>query len=75
VPLVRSSLVTANSWSKLRKLRMLASAVIWCTMTSGWAGADRVEHTLAVEAVDDGRRRAGRLFRLARHWPASGWCR
>jgi hypothetical protein len=30
-------LVTANSLSKLRKLLMLARAVIWCTITSGCA--------------------------------------
>ena len=37
MPWLRSSLVTANSLSKLRKLRMLARAVIWCTTTSGCA--------------------------------------
>jgi hypothetical protein len=37
VPRVRSSFVAANSLSGLRKLRMPASAVIWCTMTSGSA--------------------------------------
>ena len=37
MPLVRSSLVAANTRSKLRRLRMSASAVIWCTITSGAA--------------------------------------
>ena len=37
VPLVRSSFVTANSLSGLRKPRMPASAVISCTITSGAA--------------------------------------
>ena len=37
MPLLRSSLVTANSLSKLRKLFMLVSAVIWWMITSGCA--------------------------------------
>ncbi len=37
VPWVRSSFVAANAWSGLRRLRMPASAVIWCTTTSGAA--------------------------------------
>ena len=37
VPLVRSSLVAANTRSSWLRLRMLASAVIWCTITSGAA--------------------------------------
>jgi hypothetical protein len=35
VPRVRSSFVTANSLSGLRKLRMPIKAVISCTITSG----------------------------------------
>ena len=37
VPRVRSSLVAANTLSGLRRLRRPASAVIWCTITSGAA--------------------------------------
>jgi hypothetical protein len=37
VPRVRSSLVAANALSGLRRLRMPARAVIWCTITSGAA--------------------------------------
>jgi hypothetical protein len=37
VPRVRSPFVAANSLSGLRKLRMPASAVISCTITSGAA--------------------------------------
>ena len=37
VPRVRSSFVAANSLSGLRRLRMPASAVISCTITSGAA--------------------------------------
>ena len=39
VPRVRSSLVAANTWSTLRRLRKSASAVIWCTITSGPAAS------------------------------------
>src|SRR5215475_14029137 len=39
VPRVRSSLVTANALSRLRRLRSPATAVIWCTITSGAAAA------------------------------------
>ena len=39
MPVLRSSLVTANCWSRLRKLFMLVSAVIWWMITSGWAAA------------------------------------
>ena len=39
VPLARSSLVTANSLSGLRRLRMSASAVISCRITSGAAAS------------------------------------
>ena len=35
VPRVRSSFVAANTLSRLRRLRMSASAVISCTITSG----------------------------------------
>jgi hypothetical protein len=37
VPRVRSSFVAANALSGLRRLRILASAVISCTITSGAA--------------------------------------
>src|SRR5215831_4237950 len=37
VPRVRSSFVTANALSGLRRLRNPASAVIWCTITSAAA--------------------------------------
>jgi len=39
VPRVRSSLVAANTLSTLRRLRRSASAVIWCTITSGPAAS------------------------------------
>jgi hypothetical protein len=45
VPRVRSSLVAAPAWSGLRRLRTPASAVIWCTITSG-----RAARTAAVTA-------------------------
>src|SRR5687768_8766187 len=50
VSLVRSSLVAANTWSALQRLRMPASAVIWCTITSG---PDRRDRRLAILPVDD----------------------
>ena len=37
VPRVLSSFVTANNLSGLRRLRICASAVIWCMITSGAA--------------------------------------
>ena len=46
VPRVRSSFVATNCLSGLRRLRLPASAVIWCTITSGPARYARTQHPL-----------------------------
>ena len=63
MPSVRSRFVVASSRSKSVNVTPV-SAVIWCTITSGAASLDGGEDRLAVEAVGDDRRRAGRAQRV-----------
>ena len=58
VPSVRSRLVSAKSRSKWRMSSAPASAVSWCTITSGSAARDRRGDLLGVERVGHHRRRA-----------------
>ena len=63
MPSVRSRLVVASSCSKSANVTPV-SAVIWCTITSGCGLGDRGQDRVAVEAVGDDRRRAGRAQRV-----------
>ena len=63
VPLVRSSLVTANTWSVLRRLRMSAKRGHLVHDHLRLGGPHRRDHRRAIKPVEDHRRRA-RLAQL-----------